>query len=52
VERKIKQEFKLAGEFLDLRRLDTNCIVEHLEEQIRLRETSVEKKLSKLLKQQ
>ena len=51
MERKVKQEFKLAEEFLDLRRLDTNVIVDYLEEQMKLRETAVDKKLSKLLKQ-
>jgi len=47
---KLKPKYQLADEYLDLRTLDTNVIVEHLEEQIRLRETAVDRKLSKLLK--
>jgi len=47
VERKIKQEFKIAGEFMDLRQLDTNVIVDYLEEQMKLREMPVEKRLKK-----
>ena len=44
---KLKPEFKLSKDFLDLRNIDTNVLVNYLEEQITLREMSVEKKLKK-----
>ena len=44
---KLKPEFKLSKDFLDLRNIDTNVLVNYLEEQIKLREMSVEKKLKK-----
>jgi len=47
--KKIKPEFKLADKILDLKTLDTNVILNHLDEQIKLREMPVEKRL-KLLK--
>ncbi len=46
-ENKIQPEFKLADEFLDLKTLDTNVVVKHLEEQIKMREMPIEKHLKK-----
>ena len=46
--KKIKPEFKL-GKILDLKTVDSNIILDHLDEQIKLREMPVEKRL-KLLK--
>lgn len=48
---KLKPKMKIADDYFDLRTLDTNITIEYLEEQIKLREASVEKKLSRLLKQ-
>jgi len=45
---KIKPEFKL-GKIVDLKLLDSNVVLDHLDEQIKLREMPVEKRL-KLLK--
>ncbi len=45
--RKLKPELKIADKFLDLKTLDTNIILNHLDEQIRLREMPVEKRLKK-----
>jgi hypothetical protein len=44
---KLKPELKLADKFLDLKTLDTNIILNHLDEQIQVREMSVEKRLKK-----
>ncbi len=44
---KLKPELKLADKFLDLKTLDTNIILDHLDEQIQAREMSVEKRLKK-----
>lgn len=49
-ETELKPEFKLAEDYLDLRTLDTNVIIDYLEEQIKLRETAVEKQFSQQLK--
>ena len=49
--RKMKPKFQIADEFLDLRTLDTQLIVKHLEEQIALRETSVEKRFRRQVRQ-
>jgi len=46
---KIQPTFKLADEFLDLRTLKTNVIVEHLEESIKLREMPIEQHIRKRL---
>lgn len=46
---KLRPQFKLADEYLDLRTMDTNIIVDYLEEQIKLREAAVEKKLKERL---
>jgi len=40
---KIKPELKIADDFLNLRQSATNVIVQQLEEQIKLRELSIEK---------
>ncbi len=45
--KKLKPELKIADEFLDLKTLDTNVILNHLEEQIKLREMSIEKRLKR-----
>ena len=50
-EPKIKPEMKLDKDFLDLRTLDTNIIIKHLEETIKLREMPIEKRLKKKLLQ-
>lgn len=49
-EQKVKPELKIADEFLDLRTIDTSVIVEHLEEQIKLREMGIEKQFGRKLK--
>jgi hypothetical protein len=41
-----KPELKIADNFLDLRTQETSVIVQHLEEQIRLRELPLEKHLA------
>ena len=46
--RKIKFETKLTEKFLDLK--STNVIIEHLEEQIELREMPIEEHIKKLLR--
>ncbi|MBI4016961.1 MAG: hypothetical protein HY363_04695 [Candidatus Aenigmarchaeota archaeon] len=46
-ESRIKHDFKLAEEILDLRLMKTNVVLEQLEENIRLREMPVEKQFSK-----
>ncbi len=43
----MKPEFKVSDEFLTLKDMDTNVIVERLEGEIQMREMSVEKKLKK-----
>ncbi len=45
--RKLRPELKIADKFLDLKALDTNIILNHLDEQITLREMPVEKRLKK-----
>ncbi len=47
--KQLKPDFKLADKFLDLKTLDTNITLDHLDEQMKVREMSVEKRL-KLLK--
>lgn len=47
---KIKPALKIADAELNLQRLDTNVIVNYLEEQIRLREESVEKHIQRQLR--
>ncbi len=42
--KKLRPELKLADKFLDLKTLDTNIILDHLDEQIRLREMPIEKR--------
>ncbi|MBI4145753.1 hypothetical protein HY489_00260 [Candidatus Woesearchaeota archaeon] len=49
--KKMKPEFKVADKYLDLKTLDTNVVLEHLDEQIKLREMSVEARFKKKLKQ-
>jgi len=45
--KQLKPELKIADKFLDLKTMDTNIILNHLDEQIRLREMPVEKRLKK-----
>jgi hypothetical protein len=45
---KLKLELKIADNFLDLKTLDTNIILNHLDEQIKVRELSVEKRLKRV----
>ncbi len=47
--KQLKPDLKLADKFLDLKTLDTNVLLDHLDEQIKVREMPVEKRL-KLLK--
>ncbi len=46
---KIKPELKIADKMLDLRTMDTNIILNHLDEQIKLREAPLEKRIKKLM---
>jgi hypothetical protein len=46
--KKIKPELKIAGK-IDLKTLDTNIVLNHLDEQIKLRELPIEKRLKKEL---
>ena len=43
-EQKVKPLMKLNQEFLDLRTLDTNIIINQLEEKIKLREMPIDQK--------
>jgi len=47
--KKLKFEFKLAEDFLDLKTVKTSIIIEHLEEKIKLREMPIEKHRKTLL---
>ena len=47
---KIKPTFKLADDFFDLKKINTNVIIEQLEENIKLREMPVEVQVKKRLK--
>ncbi|MEM3154085.1 MAG: hypothetical protein QW165_00775 [Candidatus Woesearchaeota archaeon] len=49
MKRNIKPDLKLADKFLDLKAVDTNIILDHLDEQIKLRELPIEQR-KKLLK--
>lgn len=40
----IKPDLKFADKFLDLKTVDSNIILSHLDEQIKLREIPVEKR--------
>ena len=42
---KLKREFKIAEDFLDLRTTHTNVLVEQMEEMIKARELCVEKRM-------
>ncbi len=44
---KIKPTLRVADDILNLTTLDTNVLVKHLDEQIRLREMSVESRFKK-----
>ena len=48
----IKPELKIADNCLNLLTQETNVIVQHLEEQIRLRELPLEKQIQKSLRKQ
>lgn len=45
--KKLKPEMKLADKILDLKTLDTNIILNHLDEQIKLREMPIQKRLKR-----
>lgn len=47
---KLEPKFKLAEDFLDLKTLNTNIIIEQLEENIKLREMPIELQLKRRLK--
>lgn len=40
----IRPKLKIADKFLNLKTVDTNIILNHLDEQIKLRETPVDKR--------
>jgi hypothetical protein len=42
---KLKPEFKIANDFLDLRTAETNVVIQQIEENIRLRELPVEQQI-------
>lgn len=46
--KKIKPDLKLADKFLDLKTIDADIILNHLDEQIKLREMPIEKRKSLL----
>ncbi|MEM4271897.1 MAG: hypothetical protein QXD13_02320 [Candidatus Pacearchaeota archaeon] len=46
-EQKVKPQLKLSEEFLDLRTMDNNIIVKHLEENMRIRELPIEKRFKR-----
>lgn len=48
-EPKVKPQLKLSEEFLDLKTMETNLIVQHLEESMKLRELPVEKRFKREL---
>ena len=48
-ESKLKKETPLTEKFVGLRDLDTNLIIDRLEDNIRLRETPIEERLRKKL---
>jgi len=48
--KQIKPTFALADEYLDLKTLDTNIIVDFLDEQIKLREMPLQAHIKKQLK--
>jgi hypothetical protein len=47
---KVKIDFKLGDEFLDLRTMDTNVIIEKLEENMKIREMNIKKFIEKEVK--
>lgn len=49
-ESKIKMDFKVADDFLDLRSMETNIIVKKLESAMKLRELNLKKHIETLLK--
>ncbi len=49
-EMKVKPKMKLSEEFLDLRTMESNVIIQELEENIKLRELPIEKHLKKNLR--
>ena len=44
---KLKPDLKLAEKFLDVNAFDANVFIQHLDEQIKLREMSIEKRLKR-----
>ncbi len=46
---KLQPDLKFADKFLDLKTVDANLILNHLDEQIELREMPVEKRLKREL---
>lgn len=47
--KRLKPELKIADKMLDLKTMDTNIILNHLDEQIKLREAPLEKRIKKLM---
>lgn len=45
--KQLKPDLKLADKFLDLKTLDTNIILNHLDGQIKVREMPIEKRLKR-----
>ncbi len=46
-EQRLKPEFRLAGDLLDLRTLNTNVIINHLEHNLKLRQMTLQDRLKK-----
>ncbi len=51
VKKEMKLDTKLADKFLDLKVVSGNAVLEHLDEQMKLRELPIEAKAKKLLRQ-
>ena len=49
-ELKVKPKFQIAENFLDLKAVKENVIISHLEEQIKMRDMSAEKMISKRIR--
>lgn len=49
--KEIKLDTKLSDKFLDLKVVSNNAVLEHLDEQIKMRELPIEAKIKKSLRQ-
>ncbi len=48
---RLKPELKIADKMFDLKTMDANIVLNHLDEQIKLREAPIEGKIKTLLSQ-